>query len=212
VLPATTATRTSEDSPVGTNYWRWPSRNSPIARACAISSPACALPSKLYPMGFRGQCRARHRPMPTNHTIGESLRSSLKYRSVLPGCCMRMTRLASILIQVCMLWIRRPSICACGYSRGRSFGGARPPSKCILCWTCTATFPRSSASPAAMCTTGDVHDVNILDEIAIATKTAGPGGQSLSNATDSERHALRENPHFIRLSDLQGRCRIRRKR
>ena len=72
---------------------------------------------------------------------------------------MRMTRLAPIWIKVCMLWIRRPSICACRYFRGRSFVGARPPSKCILCWTCTATFPRSSAS------SGDVHDVNILDEI-----------------------------------------------
>src|ERR1017187_6024870 len=31
------------DFPAGTSYWRWPSRNSPIAKACAISSPACAL-------------------------------------------------------------------------------------------------------------------------------------------------------------------------
>ena len=50
------------------------------------------------------------------------------------------------------LWIRRPSICVCRYSRGRSFVSARPPSRCILCSTCTATFPRSSASPVVMCT------------------------------------------------------------
>ena len=35
--------------------------------------------------------------------------------------------------------------------RGRGFAGARPPSRCTLCWTCTATFPRLSASPAGMC-------------------------------------------------------------
>ena len=55
MLPATTATQTSEDFPVGTNYWRWPSRNSPIARACAIESCSRALQSKLYHMGFRGK-------------------------------------------------------------------------------------------------------------------------------------------------------------
>ena len=46
---------------------------------CDIESGLRALQSKLYPMGFRGRCRARHWPMLTNHTIGESLRSSLKY-------------------------------------------------------------------------------------------------------------------------------------
>jgi Domain of unknown function (DUF4372) len=30
-------------------------------------------------------------------------------------------------------------------------GGAKPPSRCIPCWTCTATFPRLSASPAGPC-------------------------------------------------------------
>src|SRR5213078_4727745 len=32
------------------------------------------------------------------------------------------------------------------------FRRVRRPSRCILCWTCTATFPPSSASPVAMCT------------------------------------------------------------
>src|SRR6266702_2385676 len=32
-----------------------------------------------------------------------------------------------------MLWIRRPSICVYRYSHGRSFVGARRPSRCTLC-------------------------------------------------------------------------------
>ena len=58
------------------------------------------------------------------------------------GRCTCTTKLVSIAIRVCTLWIRRPSICVCRSSRGRSFVSARPPSRCILCWTCT-TFPRS---------------------------------------------------------------------
>ena len=33
------------------------------------------------------------------------------------------------------------------------------------------------------------------------TETTGPGGEPLSSATDSERHAFRENSHFMRSSD-----------
>jgi hypothetical protein len=44
-----------------------------------IESCLRALQSKLYHMGSAAKCRARRWPMPTNHTIGESLRSSLKY-------------------------------------------------------------------------------------------------------------------------------------
>jgi hypothetical protein len=40
------------------------------------------------------------------------------------------------------------------------------------------------------------------------TRTTGPGGEPLSSATDSERHAFRENTHFARSSGPRGRCRI----
>src|ERR1700680_2153025 len=40
------------------------------------------------------------------------------------------------------------------------------------------------------------------------TRTTGPGGEPLSSATDSERHAFRENTHFVRSSGPRGRCRI----
>jgi hypothetical protein len=50
-------------------------------------------------------------------------------------------------------------------------------------------------------TSGDVHDRRCVQRKHPGrdrdrTKTAGPGGQCLSNATDSECHALREKPPF----------------
>jgi hypothetical protein len=58
-LAATVATLTSGDFPVGTSYWRWPSRNSPIARACAISSPAYGLSkASCITWGSAARCRA----------------------------------------------------------------------------------------------------------------------------------------------------------
>src|SRR6266446_5312050 len=68
---------------------------------------------------------------------------------------MRMTRLASIWIKVCMLWIRRPSICACRYFRGRK--AAVKMHTLLDLHGYIPTFIRV--------TSGDVHDVNILDEI-----------------------------------------------
>src|SRR6266568_9090123 len=59
-----------------------------------------------------------------------------------------------------MHWTPPPSTCACRCFRGPSFASARPPSRCTLCWICTATFPTF-----IRVTSGAVHDVNILDEI-----------------------------------------------
>jgi hypothetical protein len=44
------------------------------------------------------------------------------------------------------------------------------------------------------------------------TQAAGAGGQSLPNPTDSERHAFRENAHFMRPSDHRSGSQFRRKR
>ena len=60
-----------------------------------------------------------------------------------------------------MLWIRRPSICACHYFRGRSFVGARPPSKCIPCSTCNGNILHIHPRHQWRC----ARRVNILDEI-----------------------------------------------
>ena len=72
-----------------------------------------------------------------------------RYRS---PACMRTIRSASIWIKACMPWTPRPSICACRCFRGQSFASTRPPSRCIPCWTCTATSPRLSALPTGKCT------------------------------------------------------------
>ena len=50
-------------------------------------------------------------------------------------------------------WTRPPSIYVCRCSRGPSFASTKPPSRCTRCWTCTATSPRLSASPAELCMT-----------------------------------------------------------
>jgi hypothetical protein len=60
-------------------------------------------------------------------------------------------------------------------------------------------------------TSGDVHDVNILDEIAIVGKRPGLAA-SLYQTLQILSVTLFENPHFMRPSDLRGRCRIRRGR
>src|ERR1039458_3305922 len=44
------------------------------------------------------------------------------------------------------------------------------------------------------------------------TQAVGAGGQSLPNATDSERHAFRENAHFMRPSGHRCGSQFRRKR
>ena len=58
-------------------------------------------------------------------------------------------------------------------------------------------------------TSGNVHDRRCArrkhpGRDRDRTKAAGPGGQSLSNATDSEPHALRENPDFMRLQTSEA--------
>jgi hypothetical protein len=61
-------------------------------------------------------------------------------------------------------------------------------------------------------TSGDVHDVNILDEIAIVRKRLGLAA-SLYQTLQILSVTLFENPpHFMRPSDLRDRCRIRRRR
>src|SRR5664280_2609025 len=52
-----------------------------------------------------------------------------------------------------MPWIPQPSICALRCFPGPGFGDARPPSSCIPCWTCAATFPRLFALLRARCMT-----------------------------------------------------------
>jgi hypothetical protein len=121
-----------------------------------IESCLRALQSKLYHMGFRGKVS---RSTLADANESHDWRIFAEFAQVLIGIARPLHAHDPIGVDLdqslyaLMLWIRRPSICACRYSRGRSFVGARPPSKCILCWTCTATFPRSSASPVAMCTT-----------------------------------------------------------
>ena len=44
------------------------------------------------------------------------------------------------------------------------------------------------------------------------TQAVGAGGQSLPNATDFERHAFRENAHFMRPSGHRCGSQFRRKR
>jgi hypothetical protein len=141
------ATLTSGDFPVGTNYWRWPSRNLPIARACAISSPACALyKASCITWGFRGNVS---RSTLADANESHDWRIFAEFAQVLIGIARPLHAHDPIgvdLDQVCMLWIRRPSICACRYFRGRSFVGARPPSKCTLCWTEAISIFRDSSS------------------------------------------------------------------
>ena len=114
-----------------------------------IESCLRALQSKLYHMGFRGKVS---RSTLADANESHDWRIFAEFAQVLIGIARPLHAHDPIgvdLDQSLYAWIRRPSICACRYFRGRSFVGARPPSECILCWTCTATFPRSSASPVA---------------------------------------------------------------
>ena len=107
---------------------------------------------KLYRLGFRGKV-ARSTLADANESHDWRIFADFAQvliRIVRPLYA-RTTKLVSISIKVCTLWIRRPSICVYRYSRERSSVSARPQSRRILCWTCMATFLRSSASPVVMC-------------------------------------------------------------
>src|SRR5207248_5457758 len=54
--------------------------------------------------------------------------------------------------------------------------------------------------------------VSVYVLVAIVRKRLGLAASLYQALTDSERHALRENTHFMRSSGPRGRCRIRRKR
>ena len=54
--------------------------------------------------------------------------------------------------------------------------------------------------------------VSVYVLVAIIRKRLGLGGQSLPNATDFERHAFRENAHFMRPSGHRCGSQFRRKR
>jgi len=98
-----------------------------------IESCLRALGSKLYHMGFRGKVS---RSTLADANESHDWRIFAEFAQVLIGIARPLhahDRLASIWIKVCMLWIQRPSICVYRYSRGRSFVGARRPSRCILC-------------------------------------------------------------------------------
>src|SRR5271157_140092 len=129
------ATRTSGDFPVGTSYWRWPLRNSPIARACATSSPACVrYKASCITWGSAAKSRARLWPTRTNPTTGVS---------------------SPIFAQV-LIAIARP-LHACDLM-GVDLHQSLYALDSTTIDLCLSLFPWAKFRPC-------VHDVNILDEI-----------------------------------------------
>src|SRR5713226_3423127 len=66
---------------------------------------------------------------------------------------MHLIRSAQIWNRVCTRWTPPPSTCVFRCFPGPNSESTKPPSRCTHCWICTATSPRSSALPAAKCTT-----------------------------------------------------------
>ncbi len=118
---------------------------------------------KLYHMGFRGKV-ARSTLADANEA--RDWRIYADFAQVLIAIARHSVRQRSPSAwswsRRSMPWTPPPSTCACRCFRGPRSAGARAPSSCTRCWTCAATFPR-----VLFITPGSVHDVNILDELAV---------------------------------------------
>ena len=111
-----------------------------------------AMRPKLYHMGIRGKISRARWPTPTRRGTGASTPNSPRCSSPRPGRCTPERTSAWRSTRRSTPWTRRPSTCACRFSRGPGFARPRRRSNCTRCWTCGAASPNSSISPTAKCT------------------------------------------------------------
>ena len=95
-----------------------------------------------------------------------------------------------------------PSICACRCFRGRHFARPRPPSNCIRCWTCAATFPASSTSPTAR-----LHEVNVLDVLLPEAGRLLRDGPGLPGLRAAVSPFIKAGSFFVTRAKSNTKCR-----
>jgi Domain of unknown function (DUF4372) len=147
-----------------------------------------SMQGKLHHLGFRGKV-ARSTLADANES--HDWRIFADFAQVLIGIARPLyapTRLASTWIKVCMLWIRPLSICAC-----RCFPWAKFRRRKAAVKMHTLLDLHGNIPTFIRVTSGDVHDVNILDEIMPkqVPSTSWTGAISIFRGSSSSHSVLR---------------------
>ena len=154
------ATTRSSGSRAAINSCAWPSRSSPIARACATSKPVCARgPASCITWAFAARVA---RNTLANANAVRDWRIYADFAQVADRAGRRSTptsRLGVDLAEtVYALDATTIDLCLSMFPWAQ-FRRPRGRSSCTRCWTCAATFPVPDISD------GKMHDVNVLDHL-----------------------------------------------